>query len=390
MSNSLVRLALPVAVAASVGALIVGTSTSFAPELSSDHVLAPSALTAPSSHAKGGAAASSSTPSATAKAAAAAGATGAPAEAAGSASKSKGSAGYNGDPQTVTVYAYSSHANPTAVVASLPKVVGGVSWIFGWNQIETAPGVYNWSAVDAAIAASSGSGRKTMLRIDGGATSPSWVPDQLTFSFQSMGPQGEQTVTMPKTWSTTYLDDFTTFIKAYGARYNNNPAVTRIEMTGGGYQGEMALPQWPGWIAAGYTDPLMTSAWETLISTYKSVFPNKQLGMDYGEPLQTYYHSNIDPAVLAYAHSFSNVDFQQNGLKGTTSENWSVFKTLQGLSTSTRIGWQMWGGDNSSTTLMDAFHVAVASHASYLEVYLNDCVNPANAAALAYLASDGQ
>ena len=49
----------------------------------------------------------------------------------------------------------------------------------------------------------------------------------------------------------------------------------------------------------------------------------------------------------------------------------------------------MWGGNNSSSTLMDAFHVAVASHASYLEVYLNDCVNPANAAALAYLATEG-
>jgi hypothetical protein len=134
----------------------------------------------------------------------------------------------------------------------------------------------------------------------------------------------------------------------------------------------------------------MTSAWEQLISTYKAAFPSKQLGLDYGEPLQTYYHSNIDPAVLAYAHSFADVDFQQNGLKGSTSENWSVFKTLQVLSATTRIGWQMWGGDNSSSTLMDAFHVAVASRASYVEVYLNDCVNPANASALAYLVSEGQ
>jgi hypothetical protein len=382
MSTSLVRVALPIAVTASLGVLVLASTTSFAPGLSSDHVLTPAALTSPSSHAKTGATGSASSPTAAAEAAAAA-------RASGSKENASSATGYTGDPKTVTIYAYSSHANPTAVVASLPKVVGGVSWIFGWNQIETAPGVYNWSSVDAAIAASSGSGRKTMLRIDGGATSPSWVPDQLTFSFQSMGPQGQQTVTMPETWTSTYLDDFTTFIRAYGARYNNNPAVTRIEMTGGGYQGEMALPQWPGWIGAGYTDPLMTSAWETLISTYKSVFPSKQLGMDYGEPLQEFYHSNIDPAVLAYARQFTNVDFQQNGLKGTTSETWSVFKTLQSLSTATRIGWQMWGGDNSSSTLMNAFHVAVASHASYLEVYLNDCVNPSNAAALEYLASDG-
>lgn len=384
MSISPVRLALSLGVTASLGALVLGTSMS-SPRLSSDHVAAPLALAGPTSHAKTPANHSKHPATVTAPqvAAKAKGAT-------GSSGRSLTPTGtYNGSPQRVTVYAYSSHANPTKVVASLPAVVGGVSWIFGWSQIETAPGVFNWSSVDAAIAASSGSGRKTMLRIDGGATSPSWVPDQLTFSFLSMGPQGEQTVTMPKTWSPTYLADFTTFIKAFGARYNSDHAVTRVEMTGGGYQGEMALPQWPGWIGAGYTDSLMTGAWEQLISTYKTAFPNTQLGMDYGEPLQTYYHSNIDPAVLAYARTFSNVNFQQNGLKNTTSQNWSVFKTLQTLSATTRIGWQLWGGNNNESYLMGAFHVAVASHASYVEVYLNDCVNPANAPALAYLANNG-
>jgi hypothetical protein len=388
MPNKLVRIALPLAITVSLGALVLGSAKSFAPGLSSDHVLTPLALSGPSAHAGAGSTHDASTPSAAATAAAEAAAAAA-SDAVGATGSAGTAGGYSGDPQTVTVYAYSGHNDPTAVVASLPKIVGGVSWIFGWNQIETAPGVYNWSAVDAAVAASSASGRRTMLRIDGGATSPSWVPNQLTFSFQPMGPQSYQTVTMPETWSATYLADFTTFIRAYGARYNGNPAVTRIEMTGGGYQGEMALPQWPGWIGAGYSDPLMTSAWETLISTYKSAFPDKQLGMDYGEPLQVYYHSNIDAAVLAYAHSLADVDFQQNGLQGTTSENWSVFKTLQSLSTTTRVGWQMWGGDNSASTLMNAFKVAVASHASYLEVYLNDCVNPANAAAISFLDNDG-
>jgi hypothetical protein len=381
MSISPVRLALPLAVTVSLGALIAGSSALFAPGLSSDHVLTPVGLASPSSHSTTGAAHSSA-----AAATAAAGASGSSAK---TNKTTAPSSSYNGSPQSVTIYAFSSHANPTAVVAQLPSVVRGVSWIFGWSQIETSPGVFNWSAVDAALAASSGSGRKSMLRIDGGATSPSWVPDQLTFTFQPMGPQKEQSVTMPKTWSSTYLADFMTFIRAYGARYNNDPRVTRVEMAGGGYQGEMALPQWPGWIGAGYTDPLMTSAWEQLISTYKASFPNKQLGLDYGEPLQIYYHSNIDPAVLAYARTISNVNFQQNGLKSTTSPNWSVFKTLQTLSLTTRIGWQMWGGSNSSSYLMSAFQVAISSRASYVEVYLNDCVNPANASALTYLASDG-
>jgi hypothetical protein len=384
MSTSPIRFALPLAMTAALGAVVVGSGTFFAPNLSSERVLAPVAITAPSSHLTIRGAHGSSKP-----AAAATKATGASGSTGYSPKPAVSSSGYTGSPQTVTIYAFAGHSNPTALVASLPRVVGGVSWIFSWKQIETAPGVFNWSAVDAAIAASSGSGRKTMLRIDGGATSPSWVPDQITLTFQPMGPQPLQTVTMPKTWSATYLADFSSFIRAFGARYNPDSRVTRVEMAGAGYQGEMALPQWPGWIGAGYSDALMTSAWEQIIGTYKASFPNKQLGMDYGEPLQVYYQSHIDPAVLAYARTFSNINWQQNGLKATTSLTWSTFKTLLSLSTTTRIGWQMWGGNNTAAYLMSAFQVAIASHASYVEVYLNDCVNPANASALAYLASDG-
>lgn len=382
MSISPVRLALPIAITAVLGTLALGAASSFTPSLSSQHVQNALGSTG-ATHAVTGVARSSKAP-------ASAGTPAATHMASSPAASTSGSKnGYDGSPNAVTVYAFSGHSNPASVVAGLPAVVGGVSWIFGWNQIETAPGVYNWSSVDTAIAASAGSGRKTMLRIDGGASSPSWVPDQLTFSFQPMGPQPYQTVTMPKTWSTTYLSDFETFIRAYGARYSHDSRVTRVEMSGGGYQGEMALPQWQGWIGAGYSDALMTSAWQQIIGTYHAAFPNKQLGMDYGEPLQVYYHSNIDPAVLAYARTFTNVNFQQNGLKSTTSQNWSVFKTLLSLSSATRIGWQLWGGNNSASYLMSAFKVAIASHASYVEVYRNDCVNPANAAALAYLARNG-
>ena len=385
MSTSLVRLTLPVALTATLGVLVVGSATPLTTALSSEHVQALQHITHPASGAAHAPAASTPAATAAAKAAAAAAARAASTRlAAAGASKP-----YTGSPQTVTVYAFSGHANPAAVVASLPAVIGGVSWIFGWNQIEAAPGVFNWSAVDAAIAASAGSGRKTMLRIDGGGTSPAWVPNQITFSFKPMGPQPYQTVTMPKTWDATYLADFESFIRAYGARYNGDNRVTRVEMSGGGYQGEMALPQWPGWIAAGYTDAAMTGVWTRLIGTYRQAFPTRQLGMDYGEPLQVYYHSHIDAAVLAYARALPNVNFQQNGLKATTSQSWSTFQTLLALSHTTRIGWQLWGGNNSPSYLMAAFRVALASHASYVEVYRADCANPANAAAFAYLSSGG-
>jgi hypothetical protein len=384
------RFALPLAISATLSAALVGSSATVTPNAERNHPQSPLTAALPLSGALSTVPPSTVTPAATASAAASGASgpsttkmpTGAP-TGSGSGSAPGGSG------NAVTIFAFSSHSNPAGVVASLPKVVNGVSWIFGWKQIATAPGVYDWSTVDAAIAASSGSGRQTMLRIDAGATSPSWIPNQLTMSFQPLGPQPYQTVTMPRPWDPTYIADLTAFIKAYGARYDGNSKVTRIEMTGGGYQGEMVLPQWSGWIGAGYTDAAMTSTWETLIHAYRNAFPRHALALDYGEPLQVYYHSHIDPAVLAYAASQSNIDYQQNGLKSTTSENWSVFRTLLALSARTRIGWQLSQGGNSASVLLAAFKVAIASHASYVEVYRNDCVNPANAAALAYLARGG-
>jgi len=94
--------------------------------------------------------------------------------------------------------------------------------------------------------------------------------------------------------------------------------------------------------------------------------------------------------VLSYAARYgSSVNYQENGLKSTTSETGKVFQTILGLSTSTTVGWEMWGGSTTATDLMAAFTTAHDSHAGYVEVYLNDCVNPANLSALTYLAHGG-
>jgi hypothetical protein len=291
--------------------------------------------------------------------------------------------------QAVDVYAYTSgqQKNLQAIVASLPAVVNGVSWVFRWQDIEASRGVFDWSAVDAAINASASSGRKTMLRIDAGAYSPSWVPNQLTFSFKPPGKQPYMRVTMPRTWDPTYVADWTEFITAYGARYDNDPRVTRIEMPGGGWLGEMGLPQWPGWIKAGYTDPLMEKAWVKFIAAYRAAFPHHPSALDFAQPLSVYYQSKITPTVIAYGATYgASVNFQENGLNGSTSESGTVFKTILHYSATTKVGWQLWAGNLSVSELMQSFKTAHDSHASYVEVYLSNCTNRADLPALDFLA----
>jgi len=310
------------------------------------------------------------------------------ANAASASSNVAASGGSRSSSQAVDIYAYTSgERNQQSIVASLPAVVNGVSWVFRWRDVEPTKGVFDWSAVDAAINASAGSGRKTMLRIDAGAYSPSWVPNQLTFSFKPSGKQPYMKVTMPRTWDPTYIADWTAFIKVYGARYDNDSRVTRIQMTGGGWLGEMGLPQWSGWIKAGYSDSLMEKAWEQFISAYRTAFPKHPSALDFAEPLSVYYHSDITPTVIAYAATYgASVNFQENGLEGSTSESGTVFKTILHYSATTKVGWQLWAGNLPVSELTQAFKIAHDSHASYLEVYLNNCTNKADLPALQFLA----
>ena len=62
---------------------------------------------------------------------------------------------------------------------------------------------------------------------------------------------------------------------------------------------------------------------------------------------------------------------------------------IRTVSSLTRVGYQMIGNTTSADDLQKAFQVAIEDHASYVEVYGPDIVDPANQAALRYLASGG-
>ncbi len=55
----------------------------------------------------------------------------------------------------------------------------------------------------------------------------------------------------------------------------------------------------------------------------------------------------------------------------------------------THVCYQMIGDASTSTSLTQAFQVAIQDQSSYVEVYASDVLDSTNQAALRYLASDG-
>lgn len=288
-------------------------------------------------------------------------------------------------------------------------LVYGISWKFRWATLEPAPGQFDWTLVDQSIAVAAQHGKKAVLRVYSGYTSPAWVYSTggarpLTFlntdlSNPQQYPAGA--LRMPLPWDPRYLAEWSKFVAAFGARYDGNSNVYLIEMAGGGFIGEMCLPHSTSsivsaWRASGYTDEADIGAWKTIIDAYRTAFPRTPTALDLCEPLGKGNSAAMVPvANYALERYPDEVYLQQNGLQaGYAVRINDIRAVLRAAAGRTVIGYQMNGGEGGSLSAktgdrMTAFRVAVEDGARYVEVYQNDLADPANAPALAYLASGG-
>ena len=278
----------------------------------------------------------------------------------------------------------------------------GISWKFKWSTVEPQQGVYDWSLIDHVIQVTQAEGKKTMLRVIAGVDSPAWIEQQahtVSFSNSTLFTPANYppTVSMPVPWDPTYLSRWEQFIAAYGQRYNGNPQIWSVQMSGGGYIGEMTLPHdTTTWSQAGFSDQAITSAWDSIVDSFRRAFPDTPTNLDIDPPLPK-GESNALPAILAYVlHTYpGKVYIQQNGLRAAYANSINNLRQdIRMAAPVTTVGYQMYGGSGSILSAntgdrMTAFQVALSDHASYLEVYDTDLLNSSLSSDIHYLISGG-
>ena len=278
--------------------------------------------------------------------------------------------------------------------------VSGLSVRVRWSTLEPSSGSYNLKPIDDAIAKARAAGKVAMIRILAGISTPDWVLAQvptLTFSNQYLynaATTYPAQVTMPIPWDPTYLRLFERLVATLGARYDGNPTVYSMQMSGGGFIGEMTLPtNVDTWLAAGYTDAKYIGCWESIINAFRSAFPTTPVNLDITAPFPlNQYPTNVFVPVATYATQDGSKKawVQNNALRSAMLGWYGPYRTeIRTVSSLTRVGYQMIGNTTSADDLQKAFQVAIEDHASYVEVYGPDIVDPANQAALRYLASGG-
>jgi hypothetical protein len=214
-----------------------------------------------------------------------------------------------GVPANAGVYVLNSVAStqalPTAAYSS--GYIDGVTLVFYWNTIETADGVFNWSAVDSQIAAAAAAGKKVNLGVLPGVFTPSWVyaegavPFTMTWNDPGWGFPLCSLVPLPVPWDPIYITKWGNFIKRLAQRYANNPALAMLKIqgvnadtpelilpytrptgTGPGPYGCAQVDNVAAWLAVGYRPAKIVSAWGDFATLYARLFPNQYLILEAG------------------------------------------------------------------------------------------------------------
>lgn len=123
--------------------------------------------------------------------------------------------------------------------------VNGLSALFTWAELEPEEDTFKWEAIDKLVNAASKAGKSVVLRIstagvdrggEGISDSPKWVLDSDIKKTTYVGADGKEH-TMPIFWDKNYLAKWSNFIQELGDKYDKNPAIHSIGITGGGLQG---------------------------------------------------------------------------------------------------------------------------------------------------------
>ena len=214
------------------------------------------------------------------------------------------------------------HDIDPGVVANLGIVGIGVS--VDWQDVNTAPGVYDFSGLDAKLAEAKAAGFQylSVAVTDSSSQTPQWLLD-------SLPPDQKIALIDPASSHTTFCQPIITvlpwnpifhqakldLIAAMGARYTNDPAIVAVNMASFANHntqdwniqdtvGTIVCPRCPQppptlcgtivvdqpaqWLAAGWSEPTMLEIGKEMCDAAAAAFPNQNIKLPIGGLDTTY------------------------------------------------------------------------------------------------------
>jgi hypothetical protein len=180
--------------------------------------------------------------------------------------------------------------------------IDGFRYKVGWVKIQPDnASTFDWDSIDSAIAIAAAHGKKLCISIAGGLSTPGWAyttaPVVYKYTMIETDPDtGLSIGSQPLVWDTAYQDKWQTFLAAFAARYESNPACSYVVMGGFMQNFNMTIagldadfnamenlaknppPGYPGLVTS-YPDftSAYTPAAQRFITEYVNAFPTTSL-----------------------------------------------------------------------------------------------------------------
>jgi hypothetical protein len=259
-----------------------------------------------------------------------------------------------------------------------------------WSDLAPSRGVYDWSSVDAIFAIAAEHDRTIGLSVTAGLGSPQWVYDAGATKYDLRDGSGGS---MPLPWDQGFQRKWLPFVEAMGRRYEGNPYLGYVVISGLSQEIETRLSSSPAddapLRALGGVDAWVAAA-KKIIGVYASAFPTTPFFItasrvftddDENDALRQV----IDWGVATYPGRFGLMNATLNADSSTgyyPNEAIYTYKDTQ------PVGFQMLVSSIKDPvrlrgTLDEALLAGIALGAEFVEVYQSDADAPENQAVLA-------
>lgn len=153
-----------------------------------------------------------------------------------------------------------------------------------WSDVQPGPSTYDWSKIDQILSLGAQYNKSIGLSVAAGIYAPQWIYGAGATCYTLSDHSG----TMPLPWDNAFANQWQTFIRKLGARYDGNPALKYVVISGLGQSIETFLAKTPA-DAEALTALGGPTAWvraaKQIITTYADAFPTTPFFMTLAIPL---------------------------------------------------------------------------------------------------------
>jgi hypothetical protein len=271
--------------------------------------------------------------------------------------------------------------------------VAGVTLRIHWSVLEPREGKFDWSFFDAGVKVARQRHKRLGLSVQAGIQTPDWVYKAGAPKFKFLlrtNYSRDAEATMPLPWDRVFLDKWGRFVRALGKRYDGAPEVAYVMIAGPGSAVETYFVRTRDDL--GRVKKLGgTARWlagsKKVIDLYAKAFPRTPFILAMAPPVpgqegEAALKQLVGYGVKTYPGRFG---VMHHGLNAQSSARFYCNALIQSLSPKTSVGFQMvWSvkGTNAQLvkgTLRQALERALELKAHFVEVYAEDCKDPAYA-----------